>query len=422
MNFFGGVILKKIFCFFIILILGFSSVLGVSAMNGQVSFYNGSDYVSSSNYGIIGDYYYSDDTGIEFNLNLGQSNTASIYCVPVTSQLYMYFDMISYINQIINLDIFGFDTVFNNGVQWIDSSKYNFDIGGFKLVAVSNNTVYEWLFIYSPDGFSLRGSANEQIGNRAKVYEYINSSSGQVLINQTDTLEYTSTFTHSGSYSTSNASGFTRVRLQLGSWSRYSAISDNDSDFYAFVFDYLSFDTTLSSLAGSCSCANVAIRNASSGSNTLYYLGTVSNITRSNDSNSNIQDDYIFYFPSDIFTKANDVIEIVIDFYNTLGTGSSYDYVLTIGKIDMYRFRDPSNFNGAYGAMDSLDNAGDILGDVEKPDISTEDLDIFQYVDIESIAQASSLVTRISTLELFVCIFGLLAVFSLVAYLLFGKR
>lgn len=389
-------------------------------MNGQVSFYNGSDYLTTDTYGIFGSYFYSLDTGLKFTLNLGQNNTANLYCVSVTDTNYAVYSYLSYKNLLTQKDILKIDTVFTNGEHIIDTSIYDIPVGTYKLIAlVGENTFYEWYFVYSPDGFVRSVGNYSQIVSLARVYEYLNKQNGQVLMGTTDTINYVDNFSYTGSFSTQEGIGFTRVRLQLGTWLTNFAHLENSS-FYVFDIADITFNTTLAGIFSSASFANVALRNSTT--NETFFLGTINNLTRSTQVNNNYNDSYVFYFPSSVFSSPEDTLELIFDFNNTLAVGSTYDYSLRVGKINFYGFKNPLDYSDAENAMNALGNASDELGNVEKPEISSDDLDISQYVSPSGIAQASALIAKISSYSVIGAILGLVAVFCLVAYLLYGKR
>lgn len=386
------------------------------AMNGQASFYHSSNFTSNGHIGVFGDMVALKSEPFIYNINLNPQDTIKVYCCPVDYSTPNYSNALNlpdYIISVSQIDILQSTGYFSAGENKIEFRYYDVPVGMYKLVVYDSTDmcVYEWYFTYVSNLYKLLKEA-PRLRSLVSVQEYYND-------NLTDTPipfeYYEDTFSYSGIFSNPHNSDMTlRLTCRIAEWQ-----TPVNADYYELWIKGLSFEAEATNYYNLTS-SYVNLKFVNSTSRQIYSVSSLNNVQNLNNSNTHLDISYPVYIPAS-YASEGDLIYLQFDFIIP-ALAEDLRYTVSIGSVSYFAYDIIGfDFEDINSSIDSMNSAGNALGNVEKPDISADDFDIESYISSNNIALATQPLTAlyntfIGTMVIVVCILAVLS------FIFFGKK
>lgn len=303
----------------------------------------------------------------------------------------------------------------SNGNYTIDlNSIKSLDTGNYvvSLVCAEKRLIYDYYIVITGSTYAI-GSPSEY-ANYVLNMKVITDTGSSYNVITDQIIDSDSSFTHSGK---ALLSGNSLVTLQT---TLRSVKENRFANAYVISFKGLRSTWDTVSNAGEPGYYSpltfcVSIKNK----NGTYILGYINNVNSYNG-------DYDIYLPAEYVNGLDTSIDTADDVTIVLNDVSSrsYDYYfLSWENIDVSNAYildlDPDKNAESLGA---LEDAGDALGNVEKPEVDLDDLDINNYVDEQSLNDLTYVLTVFYNNEIYLAMIMLVISLAVIAYIFFGKR
>lgn len=365
--------------------------------------------------------YVNDESGLNFTLSFIQSVTASLYLVSVYEDTaFNTWSSRLYIEHIHEVDLLNTFYGYGNGSHYIDISALRIPVGGYKLIAIVNENdpinadIYEYYFVYTGYTTFLIGDGAVRSDSLYTITEFVD---GVQVSKPVVNAPYNNIMTYTGTLTPLSIDAQTiRVSIKLGKWITYERAK---VDYYDIWFKELACNVTTNDGYYTAEHCTVYLYNQTK--RVLSFIGCINNITRINHTSSLMS--YPLYF-DDSLVSQGDILEIQLNFYyypDTRHVGTQFDYTVTCNNIAISAYEDKSR-DEVFNSLDDLENAGNALSNVERPNINFDDLDINDIIGTESLTSASSYFDSLYSYEIIGIMLMVVAILVLLSYLFFGKK
>lgn len=386
------------------------------AMNGQPSFYHSSDFSSNGHIGVYGDMVALKSEPFNYNINLNPQHTITVFCCPIDYSTPNYFNVRNlndYIFAVRECDILNLSGVVSGGKHTIEFRYYDVPIGMYKLVVYDSTDmcVYEWYFSYVSSLYKLL-KESPRLKTGVNLSEYVDDRLTDTPIAY---QYYDDTFNYSGEFdNVKNVNTTLKLICRIDEWQTavnadYYELWIKDLSFSAEATDYYN----LTSMFVNISFVNRTTRKS-------YPLTSLNNVQNINNSNTHLDISYPVYVPSN-YASEGDLIYLQFDF-NLDALDEDIKYSVSIGSVSYFAYDLIGfDFDDINSSIDSMNSAGNALGNVDKPDISSDDFDIESYISSTNISLATQPLTALynTFIGIMVTVVCILAVLS---FVFFGKK
>lgn len=386
------------------------------AMNGQPSFYHSSDFTSNSHIGVYGDMVALKSEPFTYNVNLNPQHSIEVYCCPVDYSTPNYFNVPNlndYIFAVREADILNLTGLVQPGKRTIEFRYYDVPIGMYKIVVYDTTDVcvYEWYFSYVSSLYKLLKEA-PRLKTGVNLSEYVDDRLTDTPISY---QYYEDTFSYSGEFdNTENSDIRLKLVCRIDEWQ-----TPVNADYYELWLKDLSFEAEATDYYNVTSMfVNISFVNRTTRKS--YSLTSLNNVQNINNSNTHLDISYPVYVPAS-YASEGDLIYLQFDFILP-ALDQDIKYNVSIGSVSYFAYDLIGfDFDDINSSIDSMNSAGNALGNVEKPDITADDFDIESYISSNNIALATQPLTAlyntfIGTMVIVVCILAVLS------FIFFGKK
>ena len=386
------------------------------AMNGQSSFYHSADFSSYGHIGVFGDMVALKSEPFKYNINLNPQHTIKVYCCPVDYATPNYFNVRNlpdYIFAVSEIDILNATGTFGAGEHKIEFRYYDVPVGMYKLVVYDSTEmcVYEWYFSYVSTLYKLLNEA-PRLKTGVNLSEYVNDRLTDTPITY---QYYEDTFSYSGEFD--NVENFdTRLRLtcRIDEWQ-----TPVNADYFELWIKNLSFEAEATNFYNVTSTfVNITFVNRTTRNS--YPLTSLNNVQNINNSSTHLDISYPVYVPA-TYASEGDLIYLQFDFMLP-ALADDLKYSVSIGSVSYFAYDLIGfDFEDINSSIDSMNSAGNALGNVDKPDISADDFDIESYISSSNIALATKPLTALYNTFIGIMV-TVVCILSVLSFVFFGKK